>query len=331
MPEEGRPGTDATLPAAGDPDAVSPPRADAGIGEVIDHYAISGPLGAGGMGTVYLARDTRLGRPVALKVLRTRADVGSDACRELCARLLREARAMASLSHPNLLAVHDVGTAAGRVYIVMEYVDGWTLRGWASESPRRWDERLAVLIAAGRGLAEAHAAGIVHRDFKPDNVLVSRRGRVLVGDFGLARVGAELDGAPVPSCHAADDPVVTRAGAVLGSPAYMAPEQHRGEPSDVRSDIFSFAVTAWELLYGVHPFRGRTAEELSAAVHEGELRDVPAASETPRAFAEILRRALTPVPAARHHAMPEVLEALENAAKRRRAGFLGLLRRNRRR
>ena len=293
---------DNTLPASGDGGELAP-------GAVVDHYQIERSLGAGGMGVVYLAEDTRLARPVALKLLRTRAPVGSDVCRDLCARLLREARAMAQLSHPNLISVHDVGTFAGRVYVAMEYVDGWTLRAWSEAEARSVSERLAVLLAAGRGLAAAHSSGVVHRDFKPDNVLVARSGRVLVGDFGLAR----SPGDPAEHC------------AVVGTPPYMAPELHRGEPATTRSDQFAFAVTAWEILVGRYPFPGRTAGELARAIAAGDVVDPPASTDVPLRVSAVLRRDLRADPRERHESLAALLDDLEAAAARRR----GLFRRRR--
>ena len=293
---------DDTMPAADGTAELAP-------GAAVDHYRIQRRLGAGGMGVVYLAEDTRLARPVALKLLRTQAPVGSDVCRDLCARLLREARAMAQLSHPNLLTVHDVGTTGGRVYVAMEYVDGWTLRAWSESEARGYAERLAVLVSAGRGLAAAHSSGVIHRDFKPDNVLVSRSGRVLVADFGLAR----SPGDPAEGC------------AVVGTPLYMAPEQHRGEPATARSDQFAFAVTAWEILHGRHPFPGRSAGELARAIAEGDVVDPPGSTDVPPRVSGILRRDLRPDPRERHESLAALLDELEAAAARRR----GLFRRHR--
>ncbi len=289
---------DETLPAGDGAAELAP-------GAAVDHYRIERRLGAGGMGVVYLAEDTRLGRPVALKLLRTHAPVGSELCRDLCARLMREARAMAQLSHPNLMTVHDVGTTGGRVYVAMEYVDGWTLRAWSESQARGFAERLAVLLAAGRGLAAAHSSGVIHRDFKPDNVLVSRSGRVLVADFGLAR----SPGDPADSC------------AVVGTPLYMAPELHRGEPATARSDQFAFAATAWEILHGRHPFPGRSAGELARAIADGDLVEPPATTEVPARVSAILRRDLRPDPRERHESLAALLDELEKAAARRRGLF----------
>lgn len=235
-------GTAETMPA--DRGAGAP--GELPVGTLVDRYEIEKRVGSGSMGVVYAARDTRLGRRVAVKLLRAHPD--SPIFRELCQRLVREARAMASVSHPNLVAIHDIGTFDGRDYIVMDYVDGCTLRDWVAQESRRWTERFDVLVSAGRGLAAAHAAGIVHRDFKPDNVLVSRNGRAQVGDFGLARGNAGLPAIPrtvdPQSPMMLNVPVIepiTRLGVALGTPLYMAPELHLGLVADASSDQFAFS------------------------------------------------------------------------------------------
>ena len=304
------------------------------VGTLIDRYCIEGRLGGGTMGVVYAARDTRLGRRVAIKILRPAIEPNTEMFRELCQRLVREARAMASLSHPNLVAVHDIGTFGGRDFIVMDFVEGCTLREWAA-TDRAWPERLDVLLAAGRGLAEAHAAGIVHRDFKPDNVLVSRKGRAQVSDFGLARGVAGLPAiaranwdASAPGAAIDLPAAITQLGTAIGTPLYMAPELHRGEVADERSDQFAYAVTVWEVLYDRHPFPGRTVLELADAVHAGDIIPPPPASRTPLDFTKVLGRGLLSERADRWPSMPDLLDALERSAARlRRAGLAGLLRR----
>ena len=260
-----------------------------GIGTRIGAYEITARLGAGGMGEVYRAADPRLGRDVAIKVLREGGH----------ARLLREAQAMAKLSHPNVVVVYDVGLVEDRVFVAMELVEGDTLRGWLAARPRRPREILDAYLRAGRGLAAAHAAGLVHRDFKPDNVLVGRDGRVCVADFGLAGAAE----AAVPA-EPADSPRDTGAGA--GTPAYMAPEQHAGDPVDARADQFAFAVSLHEALFGEHPFVGETTAAIVESMAAGRLRPARGAS---RARA-ILERALAPSPADRYPDMPALLAAL---------------------
>jgi len=181
------------------------------------------------------------------------------------ARLLREARAIARLSHPNVVAVYDAGTVADRVYVAMEFVEGLTIDRWLAAARRSWREILRVFVAAGRGLSAAHAAGLVHRDFKPQNVMIARDGSVRVMDFGLARLTAveSASSAPPVTTPPPSDgqpamalSTVTQAGTVVGTPAYMSPEQFRGDPANARSDQFSFCVALYEGLYGVRPFRG---------------------------------------------------------------------------
>ena len=317
-------GTAQTVPSR-DP-AATP--ADIPAGTLIDRYEIEGRLGSGSMGVVYAARDTRLGRRVAIKLLRAAPD--SPLFRELCQRLLREARAMASVSHPNLVAIHDIGTFEDRDYIVMDYVDGCTLRDWVAREERSWTERFDVLVAAGRGLAEAHAAGVVHRDFKPDNVLVTRRGRAQVSDFGLARGIAGLPAIPrkldASSPMVLNMPVVepiTRIGVSLGTPLYMAPELHLGQLADARTDQFAFSVTAWEVLYDQHPFPGRTVLELASAVQLGDIIEPPDPAPAPRSMLPILRRGLEAEREGRWPSMPDLLAALEREAARVRRGWLG--------
>ncbi|MCY1062039.1 serine/threonine-protein kinase [Nannocystis sp. SCPEA4] len=240
-------GTDATLLAqighapAVPLDAVDP--APLVPGTVIsEQFEIVERIGAGGMAVVYLARDRQLGRPVAIKLQRRPADPGG------LSRALREAMAMARLSHPNVLTVHEIGELGPRIYIVMEHIDGWNVRAWLARRPDR-GAIVDLFLQAGEGLAAAHAVGIVHRDFKPDNVLVGRDGRVCVGDFGLARVEHEDTAASIPGdTTAALAHPVTVDGAIAGTPAYMAPEQRAGHPVDARADQFAFCVALRESL-----------------------------------------------------------------------------------
>src|SRR5690606_26896798 len=201
------------------------------------------------MGVVYVAHDRELDRRVALKVLKGTGD------QEALLRLQREGQAMARVTHPNVITVHEAGIQGRLVFLAQELLDGGSLRQWL-EQPRSQHEILGKFIAAGRGLAAAHAAGLVHRDFKPDNVLLGVDGRVRVSDFGLARSLAGLETVP----HRPPDSVagttrdvahspmatMTRTGAVMGTPLYMSPEQHRGEPADERSDQFSFCVALYQ-------------------------------------------------------------------------------------
>ena len=208
-------------------------------------YRIDTVLGSGGMGIVYRAWDPQLARPVAIKVVRRG---GEDT--QGRARLVREAQALARLSHPNVCHVYDVGTEEDEVWVAMELIDGVSLRQWADQTRTR-DEILAVLLGAANGIAAAHDAGLVHRDVKPENVLITRDGRAIVTDFGLARTEDKID----PNASTLSTaPHLTATGAIAGTPAYIAPEQLTGDPIDARVDQFAWAVMAWELLVGARPF-----------------------------------------------------------------------------
>jgi tetratricopeptide (TPR) repeat protein len=290
------------------------------VPERIGRFRVLEQLGRGGMGVVYAAYDPELDRKVALKLVRPELGRLGDGTAGH-ARLLREAQAMARLSHVNVITVHEVGTLDDRVYVAMELVDGESLRAWLDAEARRWQDALSVCVAAGAGLAAAHRAGLVHRDFKPDNVMIGRDGRVRVMDFGLARTLGEDDEArPEGSISSASgrDPLatpLTRTGAVMGTPAYMSPEQFLGRPTDARSDQFSFCVATWEALCGHRPFRGRDFGELAAAVAAGRIRDAPV--RVPRRVIGALRRGLQPEPALRWPDMDALLAALGRDPMRR--------------
>ncbi|HUS63713.1 MAG TPA: serine/threonine-protein kinase [Kofleriaceae bacterium] len=272
----------------------------------VGRYRIDRKLGAGGMGVVYAADDPELGRQVAVKVLRRGS---TDPALRL--RLAREAQAMARVSHPNVITVHDVGVVDGQLFVAMELVAGESLREWMAR-PHTRREIVDVFVAAGRGLAAAHAAGIIHRDFKPDNVLMSD-GRARVTDFGLARDRGEQEPRASSSHDAVPvDPTaaLTLAGDVLGTPAYMAPEQHAGEHVGARADQFSFAVALYEALYGARPFPEGTYDELVDAVRAGRLREPPPGPGVPGSLRRILLRALSPRAADRFPGMPAMLDAL---------------------
>ncbi len=281
------------------------------IGEV---YAVQRRLGAGGMGVVYQALHVKLERPVALKL-----HLAGDAD---AARLEREARAMARLSHPNVITVHDVGTWCGpdgedHVFIAMELCDAGNMRDFIAKRPP-WRQALAICRQAGEGLAAAHAAGLVHRDFKPDNVLMSSDGRVRVADFGLARALGTPSGSthtPVtPEQLAVPSDQLTRTGAVVGTPAYMAPEQFGGTVVDARADQFAFAVVVYEALWGKRPYGGRSAGELLYQITQGRPQPPPP-SDIPTAVWDALRRGLLPDPARRYPTMQALLAALDRAAR----------------
>ncbi len=236
----------------------------------VGRYRILRPLGSGGMGTVYAACDPDLGRNIAIKVLHDRR--GHDR-KERAAVLLREAQTMAQFSHPNVVTVHDVGVHDGRVFVAMDWVQGPTLRSWMKGRP--WEVVLRAFLQAGRGLAAVHAAGLVHRDFKPANVMLHPGGRVVVMDFGLARAPSSRprsEGSdPMPAAERTFDDAVSQVGSVQGTPAYMAPEQHLAFDVDERADQFSYCVSAFEGLYGTRPFRARTVTELVMRITEGDI------------------------------------------------------------
>ncbi|MCA9652846.1 MAG: serine/threonine protein kinase [Myxococcales bacterium] len=306
---------------------------------ILARYILLGPLGSGGTSMVYRAYDPELDRKVALKLLQTRSDDAHGRGRK---RLMREAQAMAKLTHPNVVTVHDVSeydevdlgldsSVTARAleiplrgaFIVMELVEGGDLRRWLNRRHRPWRAVLDVMLAAGRGLAAAHEVGIVHRDFKPGNVLIGDDGRVLVTDFGLARaaVASSSPAAEVPSGSSSswegpDDGNLTREGAVLGTPPYMSPEQHRGDGSDPRSDQFGFGVTLYEALFGVRPFSG-TLKEMRRAKEKGAMRPIPARSKVPSRVGQVIERSLRPEPSERFDSIGDLLAALERAARPR--------------
>ncbi len=289
----------------------------------IGRYTILDRLGEGGMGVVYTAYDDKLDRKIAIKVMRSESEREDSVGK---ARLLREAQAMARLAHPNIVTVHEVGEVDRQVFVAMEFIRGLSLDRWL-EDPHPWREVLDVFVQAGRGLEAAHRAGLVHRDFKPQNVLVGREGAVKVLDFGLARsVGpGEVDSseALVPVGTAAIkllDAHLTRTGSLMGTPAYMAPEQHQGLPADARSDQFAFAVALFEGLHGQHPFDCSTLASLVVDVTTGKIREPANASKVPTWLRRVVQRAMTLEPARRYPSMSEMLAELgrDPAVKRRR-------------
>ena len=279
-------------------------------GASIGRYLILEKLGEGGMGVVLAAYDPQLDRRVALKLLRAAPGHLDDAMRE---RVLAEARALARVVHPNIVAVHDAGYDGDELFLVLELVEGATLRGWLEERRRTPREIRDVFVQAGRGLAAAHAAGLVHRDFKPDNVLVGRDGRVRVADFGLARV-IDVVG-PRPAASA--DPTKTRTGALVGTPAYMAPEQHEGARVDARADQWAFCATLFEALHGTRPFGGGTLDEISSSVRAGKVAAHRVRAEVPGWLQSVAMRGLAVEPAARYPSMDALLAALHDPARRR--------------
>lgn len=300
----------------------------------IGRYVILRRLGAGGMGVVYLGYDGELDRNVAIKLLRARHASGGSKDRA-AARLLREARALARIEHPNVIAIHEVGTSDGAVFIAMERVQGVTLARWQEEGQHSWREIVELYVQAGRGLAAAHAAGLIHRDFKPSNVLVGDDGdglglRARVVDFGLARAsgGDEVDpdhigdGEPLEHPQASASSSLTVTGALLGTPAYMTPEQIQGHVADARSDQFSFALALYEALCGERAFAGDSIEALHAAVVAGERRPTPRGRALPGWLRRVLDRALSVAPERRFASMLILLQEVERGlGERRRRGL----------
>ncbi|MCY1075578.1 serine/threonine-protein kinase [Archangium lansingense] len=287
-------------------------------------YTVLNRLGQGGMGEVVAAYDSRLDRRVALKLLRRDWDPGLSQ-HDLETRMLREAQAMARLSHPHVVAIYDVGTLEdGSIFIAMEMVEGQTLRRWSEQAPRTWRETLDMYLAAGRGLAAAHEAGLVHRDFKPENVLVGKDGRVRVTDFGLARAGSAPEvpasNTPLPLPPGALDSPLTLQGTLLGTPRYMAPELLRAGSADARSDLFAFCVALYEALYRQHPFSGATQAESTEAQLEGRVKPPPANTDVPAWVADTLVQGLRADPSQRPASMQKLVAALEvDLDARRRA------------
>jgi len=335
-------------------------------GATLGRYTVLGLVGRGAMGDVYAAFDPRLDRKVAVKLVRARAaDGGAEDAR---LRLLREAQTIAKLSHPNVVVVHDVGTIDDSVFIAMEYVDGFTVTGWLLAGRRTLAEILAVYRAAGRGLEAAHREGLIHRDFKPENVMIGRGGQVRVMDFGLARqlldgpeakdaverglaslsgggeAGSLRESAPTPAIDVDLDATMqlspatasgsalgarssaspsqpmdarlTQTGAILGTPAYMSPEQFQGRATDARTDQFSFCVALYEALYDKRPFAGNTVVALTKEVLAGKVADAPRETKVPARIRRALLRGLSVDPEARWPSMTALLDALSHDTER---------------
>ena len=282
------------------------------LGRRIGRYHILRRLGAGSMGVVYAAHDPGLDRTVAIKILA----VDDDAAGHRETRLRREAQALARVDHPNVVPVHDIGIDEAGVYVVMRLVDGVTLAERITDRKTTRRQLLAMFVDAGRGLVAAHDSEIVHRDFKPANVLVGHDGRVFVGDFGLACSGDELapmlaDGSGVRSGVLYEE--LTSQGSVVGTPYYMSPEQHRGESATPRSDQFAFAVSLWIALFSRHPFGAHChdGETALARMRGNDVMRPPPSKLIPRRVIKALKRALRHDPAERWPSMRELLSELE--------------------
>ena len=268
----------------------------------IGRFMVLETIGRGGMGAVYAAHDPVLDRRVALKLIRAVDDAGRE-------RVLREARALARLTHPNVVAVHEVDALEDVVYIAMELVTGGSLRAWAAARRSRYDQILRAYVEAAHGLAAAHAAGIVHGDVKPDNLVVGADGRARVIDFGMSR---------------STDVAAGDGDARGGTPAYMAPEQLAGKPATEQSDQFSFCVALYEALYGERPFAGATVAELAAATGTGNLRPAPASARVPAWLRRVIVKGLAADPRSRHASMATLVQALSADQRKRRRWAIGL-------
>ena len=294
-------------------------------GTLVGRYVVLDKLGEGGMGVVYGAFDPELDRKVAIKVLQGKDAGGSSGGDQ--AWLVREAQALARLAHPNVVAVHDVGSLPGdQVFVAMELVEGDTMRAWLKAKARSWREVVPVMLAAGQGLAAAHEVGLVHRDFKPENVLVGKDGRVRVMDFGLARLRADDDGITPPPRRSSDLQIdsrsplsaeLTLAGHVVGTPAYMAPEIYDQHPADARTDQFAFGVTLFEALYHQRPYDKKDLLPTRSAPPRP---NVPAGAHVPNQLAKLVLRAIAIDPAERFASMRALLaELARDPFARRRA------------
>ncbi|PRQ01190.1 protein kinase domain-containing protein [Enhygromyxa salina] len=328
--------SDATLvgDARATPGAVPPggSRAPARLapGDHVGRFLVLARIGAGGMGEVFSAYDPQLDRKLALKLLHPAAPSTDSTIGRT--RLLREAQAMARLQHPNTVAVHDVGEHHGRVFLAMEFIAGQTLGAWLQERPRDWREILAVFVAAGRGLAAAHAAKLIHRDFKPDNVMVGDDGRVRVMDFGLARARQPGEASSVTALDRDSvverlrgdldgsrtnlSTTVTAMGSLTGTPAYMAPEQFLSEAVDARTDQFSFCVALHEALYGERPFPGDNAAALALSVVQNTRRE-STNPDVPAWLRRVIDRGLAIDPDQRWPKLDVLLAELERDRSRR--------------
>src|SRR6185295_179804 len=265
-------------------------------GTLIGAYRVEAPLGEGGMGTVYRATDTKLNRPVAIKFL-------SDQLADVAARrrFQREAQMASSLNHPHIITVFDVGEFEGRQYLVTEFVDGGTLKDWLKAEPRTWRQTVELLAGVADGLAAAHKAGILHRDIKPANILVAQNGYAKLADFGLAKLTqSETDADATKTLTEAH----TKPGMIVGTIAYMSPEQASGTALDARSDIFSFGVVLYESLAGRRPFSGISELELLKTIIHGTPEPLP--EELPQPLRNVVEKALERDPEERYQSMREL-------------------------
>ena len=277
------------------------------VGHRIGAYQVQALLGAGGMGVVYRALDTKLNRPVAIKLL---SDELADAAARR--RFQREAQTASSLNHPHIVTVYDVGEVDGRQYLVTEFVDGGTLKDWAQTAKRTWLQIIELLIGVADGLAAAHAADIVHRDIKPENILVAKNGYAKLADFGLAKLWEATDSVAATETFSAEH---TRPGMILGTISYMSPEQAAGQPVDARSDIFSFGVVLYELLAGRRPFEGATDLERLQDLIGRPAPPLASSLDLPAELRNVVEKALEKDPADRYQTARELVVDLRRLAR----------------
>lgn len=295
------------------------------VGQRLDRYHVLELVGAGGMGEVYRAYDSKLKREVALKLLRNAA-ASNEALGDASTRLMREAQAMARLSHPNVLPVFDAGEHDGLTFIAMEFVEGQTISDWSKAQSRSEEEVLRIYRDAGAGLAAAHDSGFVHRDFKPSNVMIGADGRVRVMDFGLVRLEDESGMTAASPSEVPDDALstsLTLQGSVVGTPVYMSPEQHCGEGSSPKSDQYAFCVSLFKTLYGRPPFEEESLRDLVVA-KEHEAPRVPKAPRIPvrDSVRDAVVRGLAPDPNDRWPEMRALQAALEPTTRRSRSWWV---------
>jgi serine/threonine protein kinase len=288
-------------------------------GAILGRYKVIGFLGKGSMGRVYRARDTELARDVALKCInRKRFDVA-----QAQVLLRREAQAMAQVEHSAVIRIYDVGISVKHLFVAMELARGGTLSEWVGVRPRGWREVIRTFIEAGRGLAAAHHAGLIHCDIKPGNILFDAHGHAKISDFGLARMASTQGrGNGADASFAGNlDVRATWTGAIEGTLPYMAPEQLIGGPIDARADQFAFCVSLWEALCGRRPFRGLDAtlspEAFLRAITRGYIDDLGPAAPIPRRVLGLIRRGLAAERSQRWGSMNDLLDALDRAARRR--------------
>lgn len=289
-----------------------------GPGSKLGRYVIQTTIGRGGMGVVYGAVDPKLGRRVAVKLVRRSTPTNAGKGDQYTTRLRREALALARLVHPNIVTIFDIGVERWGTFVAMEYVRGQNVRNWIREAARSWSEIVELFCEAGEGLAAAHAAGIVHRDFKPANVMITPRGQVKVLDFGLARGTRSED----PWLHDTDDGLLcrklTRADTIVGTTGYMPPEQLLGREVDHRSDQFAFCVALFEALHGAKPYSGKNPIELARSYASAERNEIPLRKDIPPHVLDTIERGMSLEPTQRFANMDELLRSLRGRPATRR-------------